>query len=254
MALTLEYAVAELFTSNYRTLGVNTIDEDSNVYQHFLKIPLEGDVLTLPCGYIRTILESFVTYKMDYTKCNSIYVPLYADEVSSPFTFNNSFMSFKWLLSLAPIGVHNLHKFIVRETTYYGRAGMLFDENMQILFMCFAQGRLSDNTFHTDKFIFKVDPKVIIENEDLFSKYIKTKIIPKVLILKESRHILSYRANTSIMETRVYNTTIPVIIEPMRDMVVTSVAPESDFRSSLVNKFLDDNMGSLLDNVKGGLL
>lgn len=254
MALTLEYAVAGLFTSNYRTLGVNTIDEDSNVYQHFLKIPLEGDVLTLPCGYIRTILESFVTYKMDYTKCNSIYVPLYADEVSSPFTFNDSFMSLKWLLSLAPIGVHNLHKFIVRETTYYGRAGMLFDENMQILFMCFAQGRLSDNTFHTDKFIFKVDPKVIIENEDLFSKYIKTKIIPKVLILKESRHILSYRANSSTMESRVYNTTIPIIIEPMEDMVVTSVIPEGNFKSSLVNKFLSDNMNGLLDNVKGGLL
>ena len=233
MALTLEYAVAGLFTSSYKTLESNTTDTDSNVYQHYLKIPLKGDVLTLPCGYIRTILESFVTYKMDYTKCNSIYVPLYADEVSSPFTFNSSFMGLKWLLSLAPIGVRNLHKFIVRETTYYGRAGMLFDEDMQILFMCFAQGKLlADNKFHTDKFIFKVNPKVIIENRDPFSKYIKTKI----------------------MESRVYNTTIPVIIEPMEDMVVTSVIPEGNFKSSLVNKFLSDNMNGLLDNVKGGLL
>lgn len=174
-----------------------------------------------------------------------LVIPLYAKDTAKSKATAEKFLDF--LFNDIMSNKYRLIKVKLKNTTYYGNRGVIFDENFNILFLTTYTAFLNPggNYSYGNPKVY-ISPRVLVEKKNPLYKYIVEKMIP-LLANNSIYYYVNYDGMTPVLES--YITPIDVKIKNA-DLLFTCspIEPSTNNNNDeLINNLLIQNIDSVTD-------
>lgn len=265
MAISFNSIVHSCYSSYHRITSCDHLDVEGYIsmredipplshfspFKKFMKIPLEGDIIEIPCiyKYIAVNALSKNIRRVETSKIQNVIVPLTyfdittAEVKSSPSAIKAFFHDY-------PTSDRLLKK-KVAGIWYIGGEGIILDENLVPLMMFTLKlEKVQSDKYRPIQQILRINPEVY-NREDIISKYLRSKFISNILKVKnEARYLRTLRNPYSVLPDNTYlDWNISVIVEDFSQFFITPTIPDSTFSDEKANLLLKDNLDGILSEI-----
>lgn len=236
--------------------GPNINWERNNVFSKFFIADITGPEIIVPVvmrGHVEGIISNSIVYNAITPVKKEVVFPIYIRECNPAVRTADSFIS-KVFAELPESG---LSRVTIKDTTYIGSRGCIFDNDGKLLMLCTLVGRYilhdqpGDSFFGTikgftyDEVRLYIHSDVVRSESDVVCKAIMNKIMPFMLSSEfrkpYSQNIRCFDAGNSIRTT--------VIIDDISRFVRTPTF-SSDYTDEDINNMLSVRASEVADQIK----
>lgn len=236
--------------------GPNINWERNNVFSKFFIADITGPEIIVPVvmrGHVEEVISSSIVYNTITHIKKEVVFPIYIREYNPAVRTAGSFIS----KVFAESPESGLSKVTIKDTTYIGSRGCIFDNDGKLLMLCTLVGRYllhdqpGDSFFGTikgftyDEVRLYIHSDVVRNESDVVCKAIMNKIMPFMLSSEfrkpSSRNIRCFDAGNSIRTT--------VIIDDISRFVRTPTF-SSDYTDEDINNMLSVRASEVADQIK----
>lgn len=236
--------------------GPNINWERNNVFSKFFIADITGPEIIVPVvmrGHVEEVISSSIVYNTITHIKKEVVFPIYIREYNTAVRTADSFIS-KVFAELPESG---LSRVTIKDTTYIGSRGCIFDNDGKLLMLCTLVGRYilhdqpGDSFFGTvkgftyDEVRLYIHSDVVRSESDVVCKAIMNKIMPFMLSSEfrkpYSQNIRCFDAGNSIRTT--------VIIDDISRFVRTPTF-SSDYTDEDINNMLSVRASEVADQIK----
>ena len=232
--------------------------EKSGVFSKFMKIPLDREVLELPCAYKyiigNTLSQNNANISQGKDLIDELYIPMMVLEQDATDVKSSNPMLKKFFYETDP--GHNLAIKKAGDTKYLGGEGIILYEDFTPLIMFTLEvTRIKNNrglyNYEPTKQIIRINP-IVYNNDDILAKYIRTKLISNVLLLRDYSGYYSYaklKNESGVFTKRELPWTFKIVIEDFSYFFESPSIPNTTFNNEDINNLLKDNLDSILSGI-----
>lgn len=243
---------------NCYSVSSNINYENNNVFSLFFKVKVCGNRIELPIFGKETIqtriLASLNKVKKDYR--SDIVLPFVTRDVGFKHRSVDSLINY---LVKAPPRIHSMYYTAKtnKNECYYGANGLLFDKDMNLLFMSSIECDIEGTTIVYRKVKAYIHPSVFY-SDGTVEKCLINKVIP--YSLEKGVNVSSIRVSDIRNAVNFddpdhssgYHRAVPeVIVADVKDKFFCKpVLPSSTFSDEEVNEFLKENLNDVFNVMK----
>lgn len=236
--------------------GPNINWERNNVFSKFFIADITGPEIIVPVvmrGHVEEVISSSIVYNVITHIKKEVVFPIYIRAYNPAVRTADSFIS-KVFAESPELG---LSRVTIKDTTYIGSRGCIFDNDGKLLMLCTLVGRYllhdqpGDSFFGTvkgftyDEVRLYIHSDVVRSESDVVCKAIMNKIIPFMLSsefrMPYSQNIRCFDLNHPIRTT--------VIIDDISRFVRTPTF-SSDYTDDDINNMLSVRASEVADQIK----
>ena len=236
--------------------GPNINWERNNVFSKFFIADITGPEIIVPVvmrGHVEEVISSSIVYNVITHIKKEVVFPIYIRDCNSAARTADSFIS----KVFAESPESGLSRVTIKDTTYIGSRGCIFDNDGKLLMLCTLVGRYllhdqpDDSFFGTvkgftyDEVRLYIHSDVVRSESDVVCKAIMNKIMPFMLSSEfrkpYSQNIGCFDADNSIRTT--------VIIDDISRFVRTPTF-SSDYTDEDINNMLSVRASEVADQIK----
>lgn len=236
--------------------GPNINWERNNVFSKFFIADITGPEIIVPVvmrGHVEEVISSSIVYNTITHIKKEVVFPIYIREYNPAVRTADSFIS----KVFAESPESGLSRVTIKDTTYIGSRGCIFDNDGKLLMLCTLVGRYilhdqpGDSIFGTvkgftyDEVRLYIHSDVVRSESDVVCKAIMNKIMPFMLSSEfrkpYSQNIRCFDAGNSIRTT--------VIIDDISRFVRTPTF-SSDYTDEDINNMLSVRASEVADQIK----
>lgn len=236
--------------------GPNINWERNNVFSKFFIADITGPEIIVPVvmrGHVEDVISSRIVYHEVTPVKKEVVFPIYVRDYNPAVRTADSFIS-KVFYESPELG---LSRATIKDTTYIGSRGCIFDNDGKLLMLCTLVGRYilhdqpGDPYFGTikgftyDEVRLYIHSDVVRSESDVVCKAIMNKIMPFMLSsefrMPYSQNIRCFDAGNSIRTT--------VIIDDISRFVRTPTF-SSDYTDEDINNMLSVRASEVADQIK----
>ena len=227
-------------------------------FARYIKVPLDRDVIEVPCIYKYSVMKALQFNKLYPDKASKeIYIPMFCmyDDPAESRSSNPLLKKFLY----DGYGESNLIRKKGSGTIYLGGEGMiLYNDFTPLVMMTMEITKTPLGRYTATRQIVRINP-VIYNRDDILAKHIRTKFITGVLNMKLSPRELEMSGWLTrkfrllnpygILTNISVDYDFKVIIEDFSDFFFIPKAPDVTFSSDKVNELLleDSDFMKLMD-------
>lgn len=250
-------------TYGYSINNANLLS-DSGAFTKFMKVPIDDDIIELPCVYKYPILRALKTNNDLYIRngrsgLKEVYIPM-LDLDTRDSILKSSNPAIKHFFSGTP-PCTGLSSAFVSDTEYLGGEGIILYEDFTPLIMFTLQVKRER---HPDRYMYtpinrilRINPQIYNRN-DILAKYLKSKFISNLLEFCDHdnfSHALYRRAFHTARGLNLFTpTSLPfkfkIIIEDFSEFFVTPNIPDGSFDNDAVNRTLALIIPDMIDTIE----
>lgn len=236
--------------------GPNINWERNNVFSKFFIADITGPEIIVPVvmrGHVEKVISSSIVYNVITHIKKEVVFPIYIRDYNPAVRTADSFIS----KVFAESPESGLSRVTIKDTTYIGGRGCIFDNDGKLLMLCTLAGRYllcdqpDDSFFDTvrgftyDEVRLYIHSDVVRSESDVVCKAIMNKIMPFMLSSEfrkpYSQNIRCFDAGNSIRTT--------VIIDDISKFVRTPTF-SSDYTDEDINDMLSARASEVADQIK----
>lgn len=236
--------------------GPNINWERNNVFSKFFIADITGPEIIVPVvmrGHVEEVISSSIVYNVITHIKKEVVFPIYIRDYNPAVRTADSFIS----KVFAESPESGLSRVTIKDTTYIGSRGCIFDNDGKLLMLCTLVGRYllhdqpDDSFFGTvkgftyDEVRLYIHSDVVRSESDVVCKAIMNKIMPFMLSsefrMPYSRNIRCFDLNHPIRTT--------VIIDDISRFVRTPTF-SSDYTDEDINNMLSVRASEVADQIK----
>lgn len=236
--------------------GPNINWERNNIFSKFFIADITGPEIIVPVvmrGHVEEVISSSIVYNTITHIKKEVVFPVYIRDYNPAVRTADSFIS-KVFAESPELG---LSRVTIKDTTYIGSRGCIFDNDGKLLMLCTLVGRYllhdqpGDSFFGTvkgftyDEVRLYIHSDVVRSESDVVCKAIMNKIMPFMLSSEfrkpYSQNIRCFDAGNSIRTT--------VIIDDISRFVRTPTF-SSDYTDEDINNMLSVRASEVADQIK----
>lgn len=236
--------------------GLNINWERNNVFSKFFIADITGPEIIVPVvmrGHVEGIISNSIVYNAITPVKKEVVFPIYVRDYNPAVRTADSFIS----KVFAESPESGLSRVTIKDTTYIGSRGCIFDNDGKLLMLCTLVGRYilhdqpDDSFFGTvkgftyDEVRLYIHSDVVRSESDVVCKAIMNKIMPFMLSSEfrklYSQNIRCFDAGNSIRTT--------VIIDDISRFVRTPTF-SSDYTDEDINNMLSVRASEVADQIK----
>lgn len=236
--------------------GPNINWERNNVFSKFFIADITGPKIIVPVvmrGHVEEVISSSIVYNVITHIKKEVVFPIYIRDYNPAVRTADSFIS----KVFAESPESGLSRVTIKDTTYIGSRGCIFDNDGKLLMLCTLVGRYllhdqpGDSFFGTvkgftyDEVRLYIHSDVVRSESDVVCKAIMNKIVPFMLSSEfrkpYSQNIRCFDAGNSIRTT--------AIIEDISRFVKTPTF-SSDYTDDDINNMLSVRASEVADQIK----
>lgn len=248
----------DAFTTPNRYNGI--VLDNSKAFRKYMKIPLDGDKLEIPCVYKYIVAKNLYNNIQiekgiidNAEKIDTLLIPIAATSQDSQVARSSSTGLRRFLYDNCPY--YNLVIKQIGDFKYVGGEGIIFYEDMtpMIMFTLSIEKVEAEGirVYTPVTPILRINPVVYSKN-DILSKYIRGKFLTSLF---EQNYTSGWGTSDQLRDVFNIFTTcaidykFTVIVNDFSEFFVTPTIPDATFNSDDVNKLLNDNITEVTDSI-----
>ena len=259
MGYTIDHLYSISGTVGLYNSGSNVNYEENNAFSLFLKVGFQGDRIELPV-FGRSIIQSALYNEVQDGSRKDIVIPFVrGTDNEAPPIYRTADSLLRYLAEYSSYidsmyGVAKTNK----EEMYYGANGLLFDKDMNLLFMSVIEGDIEGQVLVLKKIKVYVHPSVFY-SDGTIEKCIINKVLPRSLQGgvtvyggvqdTQIKNLINY---TDPNDYRTRRKAFPeVIITDIKDkFFIKPIVPSVSYSNDEVNELLDRNINDVFSIMK----
>lgn len=229
---------------------LNVNYEDNNAFPLFFKVDLQGDRVELPM-FAKDLVQSHLLNSLQSGARGDVVVPFIRDSITGPAQFRTADALIRYLIE-NPSNFGNMYSVVKtnKDEVYYGANGLLFDNDMNLLFLSSVECDIDGTIIKYRKVKAYIHPSVFY-SEGTVEKCLINKVIP--YSLKEGVTVYggfqSYNVRNLVNyddpdNYRTQHKAVPeVVVTDIKDkFFYKPTLPSVSFSNDDVNEVLDRNL------------
>lgn len=236
--------------------GPNINWERNNVFSKFFIADITGPEIIVPVvmrGHVEEVISSSIVYNVITHIKKEVVFPIYIRDYNPAVRTADSFIS----KVFAESPESGLSRVTIKDTTYIGSRGCIFDNDGKLLMLCTLVGRYllhdqpDDSFFGTvtgftyDEVRLYIHSDVVRSESDVVCKAIMNKIMP-FMLSSEFRKLYSQNIRCFVAGNSIRTT---VIIDDISRFVRTPTF-SSDYTDEDINNMLSVRASEVADQIK----
>lgn len=229
--------------------------EDNNAFPLFFKVDLQGDRVELPM-FAKDLVQSRLLSALQYRVRGDVAVPFIRDSVTGPAQFRTADALIRYLIENSS-NFGNMYSVAKtnKDEVYYGANGLLFDKDMNLLFLSSVECDIDGTIIKYRKVKAYIHP-LVFYSEGTVEKCLINKVIP--YSLKEGVTVYGGYQSHNVKnlvnyddpdDYRTQHKVVPeVIVTDIKDkFFYKPILPSVSFSNDEINEVLDRNLEDVFD-------